>query len=188
MAQCAPCNISAPCQTQSARSKHSSARLGGIYLMDSERSSRIRDSSIGYHVCQLLVRLAIFLIFWPFFSILFLTVLYYQFRDLVIISDYRIGIILENFIRIIFYAYCVYAYLLLLFIYFFFEIKRNQRTRKFVFCEMKNEIKGNSCRLQKKKEKINKKIKLHILHSHQRVNLMRSSRTRINRTWIELLS
>lgn len=124
-----------------------------------------------------------------FFYFVFNPLLYYQFRDLVIISDYRIGIILENFIRIIFYAYCVYAYLLLLFIYFFFEIKRNQRTRKFVCCEMKNEIKGNSCRLQKKKkEKINKKIKLHILHSHQRVNLMRSSRTRINRTWIELLS
>lgn len=89
--------------------------------MDSERSSRIRDSSIGYHVCQLLVRLAIFFnILAVFFYFVFNPLLYYQFRDLVIISDYRIGIILENFIRIIFYAYCVCAYLLLLFIYFFF--------------------------------------------------------------------
>lgn len=49
----------------------------------------------------------------------------------------------------ILHAYCVYAISIII-IFFFWDKKR---TRKFVRCEMKNEIKGNSCRLQKKKGK-----------------------------------
>ena len=137
VAQCAPCNISAPCQTQSARSKHSSARLGGISFdgfWTIQPNSRfvhldIHVSPIARPTCDFFFLIFRYIRFFPFY---FSTVYYLNFWELAIILDYRIGVILEkiwNFECIFYTLIACMQYLLLLF--FFFEIKR-ERVNLFV--------------------------------------------------------